>query len=77
MIERLESALVLAAYIVVRHGPVYAPYIGRLQRELDAARQNDPMARAKRILETYAVDGSVHADRLNRLRTHSKDHRTR
>ena len=77
MIDRLERALVLAAYIVVRHGPVYAPYIDRLERELEAARQNDPMVRARRILETYAVDGSAHADLLNRLRTHSKDHRTR
>lgn len=72
MIERLERALVLIAYIVVRHGSVYAPYIDRLQRELEAARQNEPTARAKRILEAYAVEGIEHVNRLNRLRSRSK-----
>lgn len=73
VIERLERALVLAAYIVVRHGPVYAPYVDRLERELEAARRNDPTERAKRILETYAVDGSPLANRLNRLRSPAPD----
>lgn len=69
MIERLERALVLVAYIVVRHGPVYAPYIDRLERELEMTRQNDPTERAKRILETYAVDGSPNATCLKLLRS--------
>lgn len=73
MIERLERALVLVAYIVLRHGPVYAPYIDRLEGELKAARQNDPTERAKRILETYAVEGSPNATRLERLRLRQKD----
>jgi coproporphyrinogen III oxidase-like Fe-S oxidoreductase len=62
MIERLERPLVLAAYIVLRHGPIYAPYIDRLERELEAARQNDPTERAKRILATYAVHGDPECD---------------
>ena len=69
MIERLERALVLVAYIVVRHGPIYAPYIDRLERELEMARQNDPTERAKRILETYANEGSAHATQLKLLRS--------
>ena len=52
MVERLERALVLAAYIVLRHRPVYAPYIDRLERELEAARHNEPTERAKRILSS-------------------------
>lgn len=64
MVERLEYALVLVAYIVLRHGPIYAPYIDRLERELEAARQNDPTERAKRILETHAANGNTNAARL-------------
>ena len=64
LVERLEHALVLVAYIVLRHGPIYAPYIDRLERELEAARQNDPTERAKRILETYAAKGDTNATRL-------------
>jgi hypothetical protein len=64
LVERLEHALVLVAYIVLRHGPIYAPYIDRLERELEAARQNDPTERAKRILETYAAKGDTNAARL-------------
>jgi hypothetical protein len=56
--ERIQRALVLAAYVVVRHGPVYAPLLDRLERELDAARRNDPTDRAKHILATYAPDSS-------------------
>jgi hypothetical protein len=64
LVERLEHALVLVAYIVLRHGSIYAPYIDRLERELEAARQNDPTERAKRILETYAAKGDTNAARL-------------
>jgi hypothetical protein len=64
LVERLEHALVLVAYIVLRHGPIYAPYIDRLERELEAARQNDPTERAKRILKTYAAKGDMSAARL-------------
>src|SRR5437763_7532324 len=56
-IERLERALALAAHIVLQHGPIYAIYIDRLEMELEAARRNDPIERAKRILETYTVNG--------------------
>src|SRR5262245_63777770 len=50
MIEQAKRALALAAYIVLRHGAVYAPYIDRLERELKPARKNHPTERAKRIL---------------------------
>ncbi|WP_334150966.1 hypothetical protein [Hyphomicrobium sp.] len=54
--ERIERALVLAAYIVVRHGPVYAPIVARLERELEVARRTDPTEQAKRILATYGAE---------------------
>ena len=72
MIERLEWALVLVAYIVIRHGSVYAPYIDRLARELEKARRDEPTERAKRVLETYATEGSLHATRLKLLHPPAK-----
>jgi hypothetical protein len=71
--ERLERALVLAAYIVLQHGMVYAPYIDRLEKELEAARRNDPVERAKRILETYTVDGGRNTIRSSHSRLCSSD----
>ncbi|MEW6124434.1 MAG: hypothetical protein AB1698_17610 [Pseudomonadota bacterium] len=53
LIERIEGALVVAAYLVVRHGPKFAPIVERLERELEAARREDPVARAQRILENF------------------------
>lgn len=73
MIERLERALALAAYMVLRHGPVYAPYIDRLERELEAARRNDPSERAKRILETYTLEGGLKAIRSSQSRLCSSE----
>jgi hypothetical protein len=53
-IERLERALVTMAYIVVRHGAVYAPILDRLEREIeDRRRQAEPVERARRLLEAY------------------------
>ncbi|CAM5374198.1 hypothetical protein AFEL58S_01622 [Afipia felis] len=52
-IARLERALVAAAYIVATHGPEYAWLMRRLEKELEEARRDDPVARAKAILATY------------------------
>jgi hypothetical protein len=73
MIEEVERALALAAYIVLRHGPVYAPYIDRLERELEAARRNDPTQRAKRILQIYTVEGARNAIRSSHSRLCSSE----
>lgn len=73
LVERIERALVLAAQIVLQHGPVYAPYIDRLEMELEKARKTDPTERAKRILERYTVDGDTNAMRLSHSRLCSKD----
>ena len=73
LVERIERALVLAAQIVLQHGPVYAPYIDRLEMELEKARKTDPTERARRILERYTVDGEENAMRLSHSRLCSKD----
>lgn len=52
-LERLERALTMAAYIVLRHGNKYAPILGRLEKEVENARRNDPATRARRILADY------------------------
>ena len=50
-IERVERALMTVAYIVARHGPVYAPIFERLERELAELRaKGDPVERAKLYL---------------------------
>ena len=73
MIERLERALVLAAYIVVTHGPRFAPYVERLEKELEAARRDDPVARAQRILLGYTREGGSNTIRLSQSRFSSSD----
>lgn len=72
-IERIEKALALAAYIVLRHGPTYAIYIDLLEAELEAARRSDPTERAKRILETYTIKGGRKAILSNHSRFSSSD----
>lgn len=51
-LAELEEALALMAYIVCRHGEVYAPIMDRLEREVEEARRRVPSAeRARRLLE--------------------------
>ncbi|WP_426442892.1 hypothetical protein [Bradyrhizobium genosp. P] len=53
-IARLERALAICAYLVVRDGAVVVPLYERLERDLAKLRQTqDAMGRAKRLLETY------------------------
>jgi len=73
VIQRLERALALAAYIVLRHGVVYAAYIDRLERELEVARRSSPIYRAKRILEIYTLEGGRKAMRSSHSRLSSND----
>jgi hypothetical protein len=50
--ERLERAIVALAYIVVKHGPRYAPLLERCEREY-RERFSDPVAHAQAILDSY------------------------
>lgn len=54
--EDFEMAIVCAAYVVVRHGPRYAPLLDRLEREYKA-RFTDPVAKAQAILDRYRASG--------------------
>jgi hypothetical protein len=72
-LERLERALAVVAYVVLRHGAVYAPILERLEREVEAARRDDPMMRAQRILHGYTAAGGRKAMRLSQSRFCSSD----
>lgn len=64
--DRLEGALLVAAYAVVKHGPQYAPIVDRLERELESVRRENPTARAIKILERYRGNGHESAGHLLR-----------
>jgi hypothetical protein len=64
-LEELEDALKVVAYAVMRFGNVYAPIMERLEREVEAARRDDPRLRARRILEDYTLVGARNAMRLS------------
>lgn len=54
--ERLLAAIALVSEVIVLHGPVYAPILDRLERELEVLqRGNDPTTRARRHLERAAA----------------------
>jgi hypothetical protein len=71
-LETLEHCLVLAAYFVVQYGPVYAPILRRMEREVEKARREDPIAAANRILTAYTEEGGLNAMRLRNLSLCSK-----
>jgi hypothetical protein len=51
-LERLERALAAISYAIVLDGPVYAPVLERLEREIAAYRaREDVVARARRNVE--------------------------
>jgi hypothetical protein len=55
-IARLEAALALVSYMILRDGDVYAPYFNRIEREIASLRANeDTISRAKRYLEAHAA----------------------
>lgn len=51
--DALERLLPFAAYIVVTYGPAYAPYLLRLETELEKLNRDDPVKRAHRILTAH------------------------
>jgi hypothetical protein len=51
-IERLERALALISFAIVQDGPVYAPILERIEREIAELRAGDDVvSRARRNLE--------------------------
>jgi hypothetical protein len=61
-VDRLRRAQVAIAYVVMRHGPAYAPLFDRIERDLAAAESADSVeARARRVLEDQCVDVTSNA----------------
>jgi len=61
-IERLERALVVAAQLMERHGPLMVPIFEKLERELAKVKSDqDAIGRAKKLLESYEMAGGVKA----------------
>jgi hypothetical protein len=56
-VERLERALAIAAYVVARHGDVYAPIFERLERELEEVRRRRAAADRARAMVAGADKG--------------------
>lgn len=53
----LETALAVAAYIVLRHGDAYLPVLDRLEREVEEQRRRSSHRdRAQRILKSLTVE---------------------
>lgn len=50
-IEELEAYRVFAAYIVSEFGAQYVGVLDRIEQELEKARREDPVARARRVLD--------------------------
>lgn len=51
VVQELEQALAMVAYIVLRHGDAYSPLLDRLEREVnEAKRASSYRARAHAIL---------------------------
>ena len=64
-LERLERALAVVAYVVLHHGRAYAPILERLEREVEAARRDDLVVRARRHVDSYTTRGHLKAMRLS------------
>jgi hypothetical protein len=53
-LERLERALETCCYAILLDGPIYAPYLERLEREIAAMRaKEDAVSRARQYLEQF------------------------
>lgn len=54
---RLQAALILISQVIVEDGPACAPYLERMEREIDEMRQqNDPVARARQYLAAHGSE---------------------
>ena len=62
MIERVERALLVLAYLMERDGDVHLALYESLERDLEELRQKeDTRQRARRLLESYTRSGDVKA----------------
>lgn len=63
-LRELEEALAVASYVVLKYGDRYAPYLDRIEREIEAIRPTSAADRARRALEAYRGSGGKSAMRL-------------
>lgn len=54
-VEQLEQLVLFAAKVVTLLGPSYGERLAWLERELEAARRDDPVARARQLLARRAT----------------------
>jgi hypothetical protein len=50
-VDALRAYRVFIAWVVVEYGPAYAPLLDRVERDLEEAKRQDPMQRARSVLE--------------------------
>jgi hypothetical protein len=61
-LERLERALAAVSYAILLDGPIYAPYLERLEREIAAIRASeDAVSRARQYLEQFRDQAAASA----------------
>lgn len=48
---QLIADIELISEIILEHGEKYAPFLDRLEQELEARRRNNPLSRARKHLE--------------------------
>lgn len=62
-VAELEKKLAAMAYIVVRHGEVYAPLMERLEQEIEERRKKGSVRdRAREILRASMASEARHAN---------------
>jgi len=62
LIERIERALVVLAYLIERDGDVYVPLYEKFEVELQELKaREDTKSRARRRLEAYSEAGALKA----------------
>jgi hypothetical protein len=62
-LERLEWALAAISYAILLDGPVYAPVLDRLEREIAALRASeDVVSRAQQYLEQFRDQAAAAAN---------------
>jgi len=54
-LEQLELALKVAAELLIQHGAAYAPTFRRLEAAVEHARRDDPVSRARHLLQNSAA----------------------
>jgi hypothetical protein len=74
MIERVERALLVLAYLMERDGDVHLELYESLERDLDQLRKSeDTRQRARRRLQSYTRSGDVKAICSRNLSLSSSD----